>query len=59
MTCDFLNRFCIQKKHERITSHLRRKNITALMKKRKEIAYKLFKSLRLNHSLQKKNFRHF
>jgi hypothetical protein len=34
MINDFLNRFCIQKKHEKITSHLRRKNIIALMKQR-------------------------
>jgi hypothetical protein len=58
MTCDFSNRFCIQKKHERITSHLRRKSITALMKRRREVAHKLLKSLRSNHSLRRRSFRH-
>jgi hypothetical protein len=59
MTCDSSNRFCIQKKHERITSHLRRKDITALMKRREETAYKLLKLLRSSHFLRKKNFRYF
>jgi hypothetical protein len=45
MTCDSLNRFCIQKKHERTTSHLHLKNIVVLTIRMREIAYKLLRRI--------------